>query len=69
MIGELLQEIFGDSKTNKGVTMRLWDWQKGILLQTFDHHANDATDMAFSPDGKMIALSSADHTVSLWKRK
>jgi WD40 repeat protein len=68
MIGELLQEFFGDSKMNRGVIMRLWDWQKGTILQTFDHHGNDATDMAFSPDGQRIALSSADHTVSVWKR-
>ena len=68
MIGEMLQEIFGDSKMNKGVTMRLWDWQKGRLLQTFAHHENDATDMAFSPDGQSIVLASADRTVSIWKR-
>jgi WD40 repeat protein len=68
MIGEALQEVFGDSRVNKGISMRLWEVNSGKLLQTFDHHENDATDMAFSPDGKWIALGSADHTVSIWKR-
>lgn len=66
MTGELLQEVFGDSRLNRGVTMRLWEISSGKLLQTFDHHGNDATDMVFSPDGKWIALASADHTVSVW---
>ncbi|HEY0067619.1 MAG TPA: WD40 repeat domain-containing protein [Flavisolibacter sp.] len=69
VVGELLQEVFGDSKLNKGVTMRLWEVSSGKLLQTFDHHGNDATDMVFSPDGKRIALASADHTVSVWSNE
>ena len=68
VIGELLQEVFGDSRMNKGVTMRLWEVESGKMLQTFEHHGNDATDMSFSPDGHWIALASADHTVSIWKR-
>jgi len=67
MIGEFLQEIFGDSKFNPGVSARLWDVETGKLLQTFTKHANDVTDVAYSYDGKWIATASADKTVDLWK--
>jgi WD40 repeat protein len=67
MIGEFLQEIFGDSKFNPGVSARLWDVGTGKLLQTFTKHANDVMDVAYSHDGKWIATASADKTVDLWK--
>ena len=67
MIGEFLQEIFGDSKFNPGVSARLWDVESGKLLQTFTTHANDVMDVAYSSDGKWIATASADKTVDLWR--
>ena len=67
MIGEFLQEIFGDSKYNPGVSARLWDIESGKLLQTFTKHANDVMDVAFSHDGSRIATASADKTVHIWK--
>jgi WD40 repeat protein len=67
MIGEFLQEIFGDSKFNPGVSARLWDVETGNLLQTFTKHANDVMDVAYSSDGKWIATASADKTVELWE--
>lgn len=45
MIGEFLQNIFGDSKFNKGVSARIFDVQTGQLLQTFTEHANDVNDV------------------------
>lgn len=65
--GEFLQNIFGDSENNKGISMRLWDVQTGRLLQTFSLHANDANDVAFSPDGQWIVSASSDRTIELWK--
>ena len=67
MIGELLQEIFGDSKFNPGVSARLWDIETGALLQTFSKHGNDVMDVAYSYNGKWIATASADKTAGLWQ--
>ncbi len=67
MIGEFLQEIFGDSKFNPGVSARLWDVESGKLLQTFTRHTNDVMDVAYSNDGKRVATASADKTAHIWK--
>lgn len=65
-IGEFLQNFFGDSKYNKGVSMRLWDVGTGKLLQTFSSHANDVNDVSWSKDGKFIASASSDKTIEIW---
>jgi len=67
LVGEFLQNIFGDSHYNKGVSARLWKVQTGELLQTFSHHANDVMDVAWSHDGKWMATASADGTVDVWR--
>jgi WD40 repeat protein len=67
MVGELLQNFFGDSYYNKGVSARLWDIRSGSVLQTFSVHANDANDVAYSSDARWMATGSSDKSVSLWE--
>lgn len=66
-LGELFQNFLGNSKFNKGISLRLWELSSGKLLQNFAHHANDVNDVAFSKDGKWIAAGSNDNTVSIWE--
>ncbi|HEX8334037.1 MAG TPA: WD40 repeat domain-containing protein [Segetibacter sp.] len=67
LIGEFLQEIFGDSHFDPGISMRLWDVRTGKMLQTFTAHFNDVNDVDFSPDGKTILSASSDSDVRLWQ--
>jgi WD40 repeat protein len=67
MIGEFLQNFFGNSEYNKGVSARLWDVASGKLLHTFTYHSNDVMDLAYSHDGSYIATASADKTVEVWR--
>lgn len=67
VLGELLQNIFGETGYNKGVSARLWDLGDGTVLHTFSVHTNDANDAAYSGDGKWIATGSSDKTIALWK--
>jgi WD40 repeat protein len=66
-IGELLQNFFGDSRYNTGVSSRLWNVKTGALLQTFAYHGNDVNDVAFSSDGKWMASGSSDKSITLWQ--
>jgi WD40 repeat protein len=54
-------------------TVRLWDVTTGVALQTLESHISRANAVAFSPDGKMLALASGDrgyaslgNRVQLW---
>jgi WD40 repeat protein len=67
MIGEFLQNLFGNSEMNKGVSARLYDVRTGELLQTFTEHSNDADDIAFGTTGKLFATASVDNTVHVWR--
>jgi WD40 repeat protein len=50
----------------RGGTVKLWDAQTGQELFTLKGHSDWVGSIAFSPDGKRLASSSADQTVKVW---
>jgi WD40 repeat protein len=48
-------------------TIWIVDAQDGELVHSLDGHAYGVNDLAFSPDGSLLASGSADRTVALWQ--
>ncbi|MFY8072357.1 MAG: c-type cytochrome domain-containing protein [Pirellula sp.] len=48
-------------------TIRLWNYQTGELLRSFDGHNGAVYDLDFDPSGNVLASASADETVKVWR--
>lgn len=48
------------------MSIHLWDVATGEKVHTFWGHPTDIHDLAFSPDGKILASGSYDGTILLW---
>merc|ERR1711964_224586 len=47
-------------------TIRLWDAETGLELQTMGGHNGPISSVAYSPDGTTLASASFDGTIKLW---
>ncbi len=51
---------------NRAGDVRIWDVGSGRLLARLNRHWGAVSDLAFSPDGRMLATASYDGTIMLW---
>ena len=51
------------------VSIRLWEIATSECIRTFWGHYSDIQDLAFSPDGTLLASGSFDSTILLWDMK
>ena len=63
--GQYLASGSGWEGTDK-VSIRLWEVTTGKNIATFWGHPTDVQDLAFSPDGALLASGSFDGTILLW---
>jgi RNA polymerase sigma factor (sigma-70 family) len=48
-------------------SLRLWDVATGRTVRKFETSKSGVTALAFAPDGRTIATTHADHSITLWE--
>jgi WD40 repeat protein len=56
-------------ETLPGSAIQLWDTASWRLRHRMVCHTEEVKDLTFSPDGRVLAASHADHTATLWDPK
>jgi WD40 repeat protein len=56
----------GSSGFQPDYAVRLWDPANGKIVRTFEGHTKDVKDLAFSPDGRLLASCDGDGFTRLW---
>ncbi len=67
--GSMLAAAFGEYNAHQQRefgTVRIWRLSDGAMIRTLSGFMNDASSVAFSHSGGLIAASSADKTIRVW---
>lgn len=68
-INDLSISSAGDNFVSVGNdhSVKLWDYQQGVLLAIGRGHAAHTTTCCYSPCGKLIISGGADGSIFIWK--
>jgi WD40 repeat protein len=59
----------GKRLASGGLTVKVWDTERGQELHVLDGHSQPVNSVCFSPDGTRLATASDDQTVKVWDAK
>ncbi|MGR3302530.1 MAG: ankyrin repeat domain-containing protein [Candidatus Scalindua sp.] len=64
--GKYLADLRQDEDWRGDNTVRIWDFEKGVVKHVLTGHAGAVNSISFSPDGTRIVTASEDQTVRIW---